>query len=539
MGKIGNPQKESLFNLKKQLPEKDISFILDELYKLVPEDHLENKTLLLLRGRYNTYKRDSLSGILLGDEKYKNESLIRSDLLDYINLLIQDIPYPTNENTEKLADSLSKADLVEFGTFTDPRDGQKYKTVELNSLVWMAENLNYQIGHQSWYYKNDILNGKRYGLLYNWDGAKEACPTGWRLPTEKEWMDLIKSSGGYYDKIINAGTPIKIGDDPERAFDVLQEKLNISNMGGYRDPNGEFGNPHIVSFWSSEIQEHDRLRVNFDFNNDKGLIYKTANPRLIALSCRCVRDLNTSNLIDTSNTKLILPKEPKIETPRLSFEPEMVFVQGGTFQMGSNDYDSGKPIHDVTVKDFYIGKYPVTQAQWRAVMGSDPPVRFKGCDECPVENVSGNDTQEFIKQINEKTGKNYRLPSETEWEYAARGGKHSKGFIYAGSNNLDEVGWYYGNSNRKTHPVGEKKATELGIYDMSGNVGEWCADVWHDNYDGAPKDGSAWMSDGNQDKRVVRGGSWLFNDNNSRVSYRISSNADSRSGSIGFRLAGY
>ncbi len=230
-------------------------------------------------------------------------------------------------------------------------------------------------------------------------------------------------------------------------------------------------------------------------------------------------------------------------------EPEMIFVPGGTFKMGSDDYDSEKPIHDVTVQDFYIGKYPVTQAEWRAVMGSDPPeLKFKGCDQCPVERVSWNEVQNFIKTLNQKTGKNYRLPSEAEWEYAARGGakslplgegKGGAGYKYAGSDNLDEVGWYGENSDGKTHPVGEKKPNELSIYDMSGNVWEWCEDVWHDNYKGAPQDGSAWLSGGDQARRVVRGGSWLDYVDGCRVSYRSYYVADIRYYDLGFRLAGY
>ncbi len=230
-----------------------------------------------------------------------------------------------------------------------------------------------------------------------------------------------------------------------------------------------------------------------------------------------------------------ISQEPRIETPRLSFEPEMVFVEGGTFKMGSNDYDSEKPIHDVTLSDFYIGKYPVTQAQWHAVMGENPS-HFKGCDDCPVENVSWDDVQEFIKKLNDRTGKNYRLPTEAEWEYAARGGNKSKGYKYAGSDNLDEVGWYNGNAGSKTHPVGQKKPNELGIYDMSGNVWEWCAD-WYGAYPSEPQTNPTGPAKGTD--RVVRGGSWVDFDNFCRVSYRFRYNFDFRNLNIGFRLAGY
>jgi formylglycine-generating enzyme required for sulfatase activity len=223
---------------------------------------------------------------------------------------------------------------------------------------------------------------------------------------------------------------------------------------------------------------------------------------------------------------------------------EMVFVKGGTFTMGctseqgSDCDDDEKPTRRVTVGDFYIGKYEVTQKQWRAVMGSDPPeLRFKGCDDCPVEHVSWNDIQEFIKKLNQKTGKKYRLPTEAEWEYAARGGAQSRGFKYAGSNNIDEVAWYSSNSGSKTRPVGGKKPNELGLYDMSGNVWEWCEDDWHGNYNGAPTYGRAWIDSPRGSHRVLRGGSWYYNAWFCRVSNRSRDFPDFWSSYDGFRLA--
>ena len=219
----------------------------------------------------------------------------------------------------------------------------------------------------------------------------------------------------------------------------------------------------------------------------------------------------------------------------------MIFIEGGTFRMGNDEsgYDDEKPAHLVTVPDFYIGKYPVTQGLWNQVMGAENNrSRFKGIDR-PVERVSWDDTQIFLDKLNKLTDKNYRLPSEAEWEYAARGGKYSQGFVYAGGNKLKEVGWYDYNSHGETKPVGMKLPNELGLYDMSGNVWEWCADVWHGDYEGAPEDGSVWLTGGDQDFRVVRGGSWLNNALDCRVSNRSYGFAVSWLNLIGFRLAGF
>jgi len=202
---------------------------------------------------------------------------------------------------------------------------------------------------------------------------------------------------------------------------------------------------------------------------------------------------------------------------------EMVYVEGGTFLMGctseqgSDCFDREKPAHQVTVNSYYIGKYPVTQAQWKAVMGNNPSY-FKG-DNLPVEQVSWDDAQEFIRKLNAKTGKNYRLPTEAEWEFAARGGSNSRGYKYSGSNNLSNVGWNTDNSGSKTQPVGTKQANELGIYDLSGNVWEWCNDFMNyyethaqTNPQGPLKGIGGW--------HVYRGGSCNSKEKLLRVSYR-------------------
>ena len=200
---------------------------------------------------------------------------------------------------------------------------------------------------------------------------------------------------------------------------------------------------------------------------------------------------------------------------------EMVRVEGGTFRMGAtseqeaDDWDREKPVHSVTLSSYYIGKTEVTQVLWEAVMGINPS-RFKG-DYLPVENVSWDDCQEFIRKLNSMTGQNFRLPTEAEWEFACRGGNNSRGYKYSGSNNLGSVAWYDGNSGNKTHPVGTKAPNELGIYDMSGNVWEWCADWYGDYSSGAQTNPTGPYGGSN---RVYRGGSWNYDVGRCRSSNR-------------------
>ena len=221
-----------------------------------------------------------------------------------------------------------------------------------------------------------------------------------------------------------------------------------------------------------------------------------------------------------------------------SLEANMVFIPGGTFTMGctseqGSDCESDeKPAHRVTVSDFYIGKYEVTQKEWQEVMGGNPS-NFKNCEDCPVESVSWDDVQEFLAKLNAKTGKTYRLPTEAEWEYAARGGSQRRGYKYAGSNRLDEVAWYDGNSGDKTHPVGQKKANELGLYDISGNVWEWCSD-WYDDYPSTAQTNPKGPSTGSD--RVLRGGSWYFYAEICRSAHRGNYGPDFRGNLVGFRL---
>ncbi len=207
------------------------------------------------------------------------------------------------------------------------------------------------------------------------------------------------------------------------------------------------------------------------------------------------------------------PKVPDPTVPPDSItipDIEMITVQGGTFNMGSTVISNEQPVHSVTLNTFKIAKYEITQKLWEAVMGTNPS-RFKGDENRPVEWVNFNDVQQFITKLNQLTGKNYRLPTEAEWEYAARGGNQSLGYTYAGSDDINAVTWYKNNSGSTTHPVGTKAPNELGIYDMSGNVCEWCND-WYSStfYANSPSINPSGPSSGSD--RVLRGGSW--NDDN-------------------------
>ncbi|MDD4157342.1 MAG: formylglycine-generating enzyme family protein, partial [Candidatus Cloacimonetes bacterium] len=324
-----------------------------------------------------------------------------------------------------------------------------------------------------------------------------------------------------------------------------------------------------------EVKLGDNIRKNYTLQAMKGTLLLTVNPvdtktelyldnkliRTVTGSVR-VSDLFVGDYIlkcsasghkskdfkvsiienEAKEFNIILDKGPDV--------PEgMVYVEGGTFQMGSNSGDSDeKPVHSVTVSSFYIGKYEVTQKQWTEVMGSNP-ADFKG-DNRPVESISWYQAVEFCNKLSQKEGltpaytfngrnvtcnwnaNGYRLPTEAEWEFAARGGNKSKGFTYAGSNSIDEVAWYYSNSG-KTQPVGTKKANELGIYDMSGNVWEWCWD-WKASYSSGAKTNPSGPDSGSS--RVLRGGCW---GNYARIchsAYRSDYYPDLSNYSYGFRL---
>lgn len=267
-------------------------------------------------------------------------------------------------------------------------------------------------------------------------------------------------------------------------------------------------------------------------------------------------------VFETANTKgsfLLKPnmatgKEPEID-PAPGLVYEMVLVKGGSYVMGCQDYrrdddceDDEKPATTVSVPDFWMGTFEVTQAQWLAVMGRYPEELYnKHCDNCPMEGISYTDIQEFIVHLNASSGKKYRLPTEAEWEYAARGGQFgaSKSYLYSGSNTASDIGWFFdnyadGNSlgeQKTTNPVGSKKPNQLGLYDMSGNVWEWVEDDWHDNYERRPSHAKAWADTPRNGYGVIRGGSFADDVNQLRAANRMYEDKNSRTERTGFRLA--
>lgn len=228
---------------------------------------------------------------------------------------------------------------------------------------------------------------------------------------------------------------------------------------------------------------------------------------------------------------------------------DLVKIPAGKFSMGSNKYSSEQPIHDVSIKEFWMGKYAITNAQWYAVMGTKPSdlsdVKFQGENQ-PVINVSWDDATEFCKKLSQKINKKVRLPSEAEWEYACRAGTTTD--FHFGETITPELVNYNGNYpygdalkgeyRQKTVDVNFAKFSPnaWGLYQMHGNVWEWCEDVWHENYNGAPNDGSAWLTGGEQNRRALRGGSWYVDANFCRSANRDGNFADVRNNFIGFRV---
>lgn len=297
------------------------------------------------------------------------------------------------------------------------------------------------------------------------------------------------------------------------------------------DNNQVYGSTHMLTFGqhilSIEKQGYMTLKDTIYIDSNNVVFERELEKKIVAPSSE-----NTtlkSNQINNDPTAI-----------------EMILVKGGKFSMGKTNQDKKEVneellAHEVTVFNFHIGKYEITQYQWREIMGSTS--HFAGCNDCPVTDVSWEEVQEFIEVLNEKTGKFYRLPTEAEWEYAARGGYKLKSttdtipdFKYSGSNEIDDVAWYLSNAGNKIQPVGQKESNSLGIYDMSGNAWEWCND-WYDKnyYAQSQKINPTGPSSGAL--RILRGGSLKNYQWSCQVHYRYRNAPDYFDTNIGFRLA--
>ena len=359
---------------------------------------------------------------------------------------------------------------------------------------------------------------KQYAAVIS-EGCTPACISYGYSPAEQYRKNGVQAFSPQSDVYALAATLFKLltGNTPPEAMEIQEDGF----------PVAELQEKHISRLVISAIAmamkgRHDRTQSIAEFIN---------------------------NL--SGDDTVVIPDPAEAESKRKEAEEkaaktfevggvlfDMVWVEGGTFRMGAtSEHGSGavpdeEPVHSVTLSGYYIGKTEVTQALWQAVMGSNPSY-FEG-DDLPVEQVSWDDCQEFIRKLNSLTGQNFRLPTEDEWEFACCGGNNSRGYKYSGSKYIDDVAWYDGDSGDKTHPVATESPNELGIYDMSGNVWEWCADRYGVYSSGAqtnpkgPFDGSY---------RVYRGGSWSFNPRICRSSFRTDISPDSRSSYLGLRLS--
>ena len=357
-----------------------------------------------------------------------------------------------------------------------------------------------------------------------------------RLPTEAEWEYAAR--GGNKSKAykysgsstINNVAWYKANAGIIKPVASLQpNELGIYDMSGnvWEFCNDWYGN------YSGEAQTNPIGPASGDYRVQRGGSCATGADQC-RISYRGAADPTAP--FDHVGLRLCLSTEPSFTVNGVSFD--MVEVEGGTFTMGATAEQTGvfgdeKPTHQVTLPSYYIGKTEVTQELWQAVMGSNPS-NFKGTN-LPVEKVSWEDCKTFIAKLNALTGKNFRLPTEAEWEFAARGGNKSRGYKYCGSNTLSDVAWYVDNSDNKTHPVAAKAPNELGIYDMSGNVLEWCNDWYSSSYYTSESQTNPTGPDSGS-SRVRRGGSWNYSENTCRVSYRGNTTPSFRYNYLGLRL---
>ncbi|WP_242030278.1 formylglycine-generating enzyme family protein, partial [Microcystis wesenbergii] len=415
----------------------------------------------------------------------------------------------------------------------------------------------------------------------SWDDAQAFCQklsqiTGktYRLPTEAEWEYACRA--GTTTRFYFGDDANQLGDyawydgnSQDKTHPVGQKRPNawgLYDMSGNvwewcedNSHNNYIGAPKDGSAWLTNDNDYHILRGGswydfpnycrsaYDFTYFRRDYYYYVGFRVVCVPNVTSTQLPIATVTSTPSPKVAPPAPSSPPPPPAKLTPftenlpkgitlEMVGLPAGQFLMGSPDSDPDaesfeKPQHQVKINSFAIGKYPITQAQYQAVMGINPSY-FKINPQNPVEGVSWDDAQAFCKKLSQITGKTYRLPTEAEWEYACRAGTTTRYYFGDDANQLGDYAWYSGNSQQTTHPVGQKRPNAWGLYDMSGNVREWCEDNWHGNYIGAPKDGSAWLTN-DSDYSIVRGGSWYTYPPSCRSAIR---NGNNRRGFNNFEL---
>ena len=372
---------------------------------------------------------------------------------------------------------------------------------------------------------NDITGNAQYdAAAANWGGS-------WRMPTLAE-MSELRNSCTWTWTTHNGVKGYKV-TGPNGASIFLP-------AAGYRDGASYYNAGSYGYYWSSTPYA-DNADLSYYFRFNSGGYSMISYNRSLGMSVRPVYGGGFEGPEEQPGNEPETPEQPgtnqTFTVNGVSFT--MIAVEGGTFQMGAtseqgSDYwDDELPVHSVTLSSYSIGETEVTQELWTAVMGSNPS-NFSGYPKRPVECVSWNDCQTFITKLNQLTGKSFRLPTEAEWEYAARGGNKSEGYKYSGSNTIGDVAWYWDNSSERTYDVKTKAANELGIYDMSGNVWEWCQD-WYGSYSSSSQTNPTGPATGSV--RVLRGGGWFNGARRCRVSYRFNYYPDFNNSYYGFRLA--